>query len=107
MSGSFECELLDEERDVEFSLVVQWDVDAGWEGEQSVPYVADVTIKSARVLVGSIPNRLAWVHTQPARKGLWLTVNDVAKIDVPQFLDTYRERLAELLVEWGPEVAHV
>jgi hypothetical protein len=107
MSGKFECELLDEERDIEFSLVVHWALDEGWEGDRTWRYVEDAQITSARVLCGSIPNRLAWVHTQPARKGLWLTVNDVDKIDVPQFLETYRDRLAELLVEFGPEVAHV
>lgn len=107
MSGSFACELLDEDRDLEFSLVVHWAIDEGWEGDQSDPYVDDVQITAARVLVGSVPNRLAWVHTQPARKGLWLTINDVDKIDVPQFLETYKGHLAELLELHGPEVAHV
>lgn len=109
MSGSFDCELLDEKRDVEFSLTVQWDVDEGWEGDRRDVYVADVTIKSARVLAGSVPNRLAWWPGQPRRNGLWLSVNDVDKIDVPWFLETYRDHLAELLVEFGPasELAHV
>lgn len=97
MSGSFTCELLDEERDIEFSLVVHWDIDEGWEGEKREPYVDGVEITSARVLCGSIPNRLAWWEGQPRSNALWLTVNDVSKIDVPGFLEAYKSQLLELL----------
>lgn len=106
-SGKFDATISDDDRQIEYAVVVEWELDHGWDsGYRPVEYVSAATVKSCSAMFSTIPAKYVCGIKTADETDLWLDVPGAEKISEEWFLETYQEQLdAALWDHLGDEYA--